>query len=120
MNKQELKDTISNMLLFEPMDIDVLTFGEYEIKETQEVWNNLKQESKELIETYVLAEFYHIICSIKFSSIFEKINGTELTDNDNGDDIDNKGNIKFTKFDTLNVIFDNVLDTIVEFEFMDV
>ena len=118
MNKEDLKICVTDMLLLEPWDIDELISEKYSIKETQEIWNNLKQESRDLIESYVLAEFFHIICAIKFSSLFEKINNTELMPNDNGDDVDNKGNIKFTKFDTLNVNFDSVVDSIVEYEFM--
>ena len=118
MNKKELKDTISDILLFEPRDIDTLTLGEYEIKETQEIWNSLKQESKDLIESYVLAFYHHIISGIIFESLFEKINNYELNYNDNNDYVDNKGNIKFTSYDYLNVNFDSVVDSIIEFEFM--
>ena len=118
MNKEDLKIHVNDMLLFEPWNIDNLIAGEYEIKETQEIWNNLKQESKDLIESYVLALYYHIVAGIEFSSIFEKINNYELNSNDNDDYVDNKGNIKFTHYDYLNVNFDSVVDSIVEYEFM--
>ena len=49
MNKEELKEHIIDMVMLDPWDIDELIAGEYSIKETQEIWNNLKQESKDLI-----------------------------------------------------------------------
>ena len=118
MNKQELKYCIKDMLLLHPWDIDELIAENYSIKDTQEIWNNLKQESKDLIETYVLAFHNHILSSIIFSTIFEKLNNYKLNYNDNNDYLDNKGNIKFTSYDYLNVNFNSVVDTIVEFEFM--
>ena len=118
MNKEELKNYITDMLLLEPMNIDELTFKNHNNKETQEIWNNLKKESKDLIETYVLAFYYHRMSGDIFSFLFEKINNYELMYNGNNDYVDNKGNIKFTSHDYLNVNFDSVVDNIVEFEFM--
>lgn len=116
MTKQDLKATITDMLLLEPIDIEALIFEECKDKELQQVWNNLKKDSKDLIEVYVLADYYHIISGVILSTISDKINDYDLENNENDDYIDNKGNIKFTKHDTLNVNFDSVLDTIVDYE----
>ena len=118
MNKQELKKYVIDMLLLDVWEIDNLMAGEYENKETQEIWNNFKKDTRELIECHIRGFFYHSITGYIFSSLFEKLNNYKLNDNDNDDYVDNKGNIKFTSFDYLNVNFDSVVDAIVEFEFM--
>ena len=73
MNKEELKEHIIDMVMLDPWDIDELIAGEYSIKETQEIWNNLKQESKDLIKTYVLAFYDYTIVAIDFSTLFDTI-----------------------------------------------
>ena len=118
MNKKDLKNYIIDMLLLEPWDIDELIAEECEYKETQEVWNNLKQESKDLIETYVLAFYNHRISGNIFSLLFEKINNYKLEENDDEDYENENGGIIFSGYDTLNINFDNVVTTIVEYEFM--
>ena len=117
MNKKQFKNYILGMLLLKPMDICKLTDGEYKDKQIQNIYNNLKQETKELIETYALGFFYHTIASIRFSSIFETINDYELTENDDYDYVDENGNVVFSAYDTLDTNLDNVIDIIVKYEF---
>ena len=118
MNKNELKDYIFDMLFLEPIEFDALNDGTYKNKDFQDVWNDLSKESKDLIETYTLAYYNHVLSGIILSEIFGKVNNYELKYNDKGDYYDNGGNIIFTNHDTLNVNIDSVIDNIVEFEFM--
>ena len=111
MNKEELKEYIIDMLMLDPWDINELIAEKYSIKEIQKIWNNLKHESKNLIETYVLVFYYHTIAANEFSLIFKKLNKYKLTEIDNNNYVDNKSIIKFSGYDT-------VVDTIVKFEFM--
>ena len=78
MKKEELKNCIIDMLFLDPWDIDKLIAGEYENKEKQEIWNNFKKDTKDLIEFYIRSFFYHSITGCIFSTLFEKINNYKL------------------------------------------
>ena len=118
MNKEDLKMYVEDLLMLEVWDLDEIRSGEYKDKELQEVWDGLKVESRDLIETYVFGYFYHSIAGYTFASLFEKINKSELVENDADDYVNSNGGIIFSGYDTLNINFDNVVTTIVEYEFM--
>ena len=118
MNKQDLKDYVRDILVLKVWDIDSLIAGEYKDSHKQEIWNSFKKETRGLIECYIRGYFYYTIAGDIFLLLFDKTNNYELRYNVNNDYVDKKGNIKFTSYDYLNVNFDSVVDTIVEFEFM--
>ena len=118
MNKKDLKMYIEDLLMLELWDLDELKTGKYKDKDLKEVWVGLKQESKDLIETYVFGYFYHSITGYTFSKLFEKINNYKLEENDDEDYENENGGIIFSGYDTLNINFNNLVTTIVEYEFM--
>ena len=117
MNKEDLKMYVEDLLMLEVWDLNELKAGECKDKELNEVWDGLRKESKELIETYVFGYFYHSIAGYTFSKLFEKINKSELVENDDDDYVNANGGIIFSGYDTLNINFDNIVTTIVEYEF---
>ena len=119
MNKEELKNYVREILFLEPWDIDALLVGEHKDKELQEVWDNFKKESKDLIEFYKRGYFYHSLAGYAFSELFEKIYNYKLDENDDYDYVNANGGVIFSAYDTLNINFDNVVTTIVKYEFMD-
>ena len=118
MNKNDLKMYVEDLLMLEVWDLNELKAGECKDKDLKEVWDGLRKESKDLIETYVFGYFYHSIAGYTFSKLFEKINNYKLRENDDDDYENTNGGIIFSGYDTLNINFDNVVTTIVEYEFM--